>query len=124
MSTIVLRLVKGSALTWSELDDNFSNLNTDKYEAGDNAQFGTLYAATYTNLPGVTAVQAGIVPASGGGITNFLRADGTWAPVGGGGGWTESTTAPLSPVGGDRWLDTTTMIEYTWVVSEANWVEL
>ena len=29
----------------------------------------------------------GVVPASGGGTTNFLRADGTWAtPTGGGGG--------------------------------------
>ena len=29
----------------------------------------------------------GVVPASGGGTTNFLRADGTWAtPAGGGGG--------------------------------------
>ncbi len=29
----------------------------------------------------------GVVPASGGGTTNFLRADGTWTtPAGGGGG--------------------------------------
>lgn len=28
----------------------------------------------------------GVVPASGGGTTNFLRADGTWAAAGGGGG--------------------------------------
>ena len=29
----------------------------------------------------------GVVPASGGGTTNFLRADGTWVtPAGGGGG--------------------------------------
>jgi hypothetical protein len=34
-----------------------------------------------------TSVAAGLVPASGGGTTNFLRADGTWAePPGGGGG--------------------------------------
>lgn len=84
MSVIVLRLVKGSALTWQELDDNFNNLNVDKYEAGDNAQFATLYATTYTNLPGFNDVQAGIVPASGGGTDNFLRADGTWQPAGGG----------------------------------------
>lgn len=33
------------------------------------------------------AGQSGFVPASGGGTTNFLRADGTWAaPSGGGGG--------------------------------------
>lgn len=28
----------------------------------------------------------GVVPASGGGVTNFLRADGTWATPAGGGG--------------------------------------
>lgn len=33
MTTIVLRSVKGSALTFQEGDDNFSNLNTDKLES-------------------------------------------------------------------------------------------
>lgn len=33
-----------------------------------------------------TASTSGIVPASGGGTSNFLRADGTWAAPGGGGG--------------------------------------
>ena len=34
-----------------------------------------------------SSVVEGVVPASGGGTTNFLRADGTWvAPAGGGGG--------------------------------------
>ena len=33
-----------------------------------------------------TDTTEGVVPASGGGTTNFLRADGTWvAPAGGGG---------------------------------------
>lgn len=35
MATITLRTVKGSPLTNTEVDDNFSNLNTDKYESGD-----------------------------------------------------------------------------------------
>ena len=34
---------------------------------------------------------AGVVPASGGGTTNFLRADGTWAAAGGGSGTAIST---------------------------------
>ena len=39
------------------------------------------------NLPLFTGTDAGLVPASGGGTTNFLRADGTFAaPAGGGGG--------------------------------------
>lgn len=39
-------------------------------------------------LPLFTSSDAGLAPASGGGTTNFLRADGTWAapPAGGGGG--------------------------------------
>lgn len=39
-------------------------------------------------LPLVSASNAGLAPSSGGGTTNFLRADGTWAapPSGGGGG--------------------------------------
>jgi hypothetical protein len=37
-------------------------------------------------LPVFTSVADGAAPASGGGTTNFLRADGTWAAPGGGGG--------------------------------------
>jgi hypothetical protein len=33
-----------------------------------------------------TSSLKGLAPASGGGTTNFLRADGTWAAPGGGGG--------------------------------------
>lgn len=50
---------------------------------------GTVAAA---RLPSFGTAAAGIVPASGGGTTNFLRADGTWAvPSGGGGGTTVNT---------------------------------
>tara|TARA_Y100000991_G_scaffold27900_1_gene17700 strand:- start:762 stop:1607 length:846 start_codon:yes stop_codon:yes gene_type:complete len=44
MSTITLRASKGSPLTNTEVDTNFSNLNNDKYESGNNAAFGTLTA--------------------------------------------------------------------------------
>ena len=45
---------------------------------------------TDATLPLVTSGDAGLAPASGGGTTNFLRADGTWAaPSGGGGGATQ-----------------------------------
>ena len=37
-------------------------------------------------LPLVTSTTAGLAPLSGGGATNFLRADGTWAAPAGGGG--------------------------------------
>ncbi len=148
MSTIVTRAGKGSPLTHTEVDANFTNLNTDKLEVG--ASFNAAVAATpavtantakVTNathtgdVTGATALtiandavtnakaanmatarikgrvtagtgdpedltgtQAtalldtftsgakGLVPASGGGTTNFLRADGSWAAPGGGGG--------------------------------------
>lgn len=41
----------------------------------------------------------------------------------GGGSFTESGTAPGSPSYGDRWLDTTTGIQYTWV-DPGIWVDL
>jgi hypothetical protein len=52
--------------------------------------------------PTVTSVSAGLAPSSGGGTTNFLRADGTWtAPPGGGGTVTAVTgTAPITSSGG------------------------
>jgi hypothetical protein len=49
---------------------------------------GTVAAA---RLPSFGTAAAGIVPASGGGTTNFLRADGTWAVPSGGGGTTVNT---------------------------------
>lgn len=40
---------------------------------------------TDATLPLFTSTEAGLVDASGGGTSNFLRADGTWAAPGGGG---------------------------------------
>jgi hypothetical protein len=48
MSTITLRSVKGSPLTNTEVDANFTNLNTDKYQSGDNAALGTISGSTIT----------------------------------------------------------------------------
>lgn len=42
-------------------------------------------------LPLVTSTTAGMAPLSGGGSTNFLRADGTWAAPAGGGAGTDLT---------------------------------
>ena len=46
MATLTLRSAKGSPLTNNEVDANFTNLNTDKYESGNNAVFGTLSGTT------------------------------------------------------------------------------
>lgn len=48
---------------------------------------GDLSADRTLTVAEFSSTSAGVVPASGGGTTNFLRADGTWAaPPGGGGG--------------------------------------
>ena len=60
MSTIVTRAAKGSPLTHTEVDANFTNLNTDKYQSGANALFTSVALdapttdATLTNDTGIT----------------------------------------------------------------------
>ena len=51
---------------------------------------------TDATLPLVTTGDAGLAPASGGGTTNFLRADGTWAAPSGGGGFDYGINAAMS----------------------------
>ena len=51
MSTIVTRAGKGSALSYTEVDNNFTNLNTDKYQTG--GALGTPASATLTNATGL-----------------------------------------------------------------------
>jgi len=51
MSTIVTRAGKGSALSYTEVDNNFTNLNTDKYQSG--GALGTPASATLTNATGL-----------------------------------------------------------------------
>jgi len=50
MSTIVTRAGKGSALTWTEADANFTNLNTDKAET---------VSPTFTGVPAAPTAVAG-----------------------------------------------------------------
>jgi hypothetical protein len=44
-----------------------------------------------------SSIQAGMVPPSGGGTDNFLRADGAWVPGGGGGGGSVTSVGLVSP---------------------------
>lgn len=57
MSTLTLRSVKGTPLTNTEVDDNFSNLNTDKYESGDSPSFAdlTLTGTLTTSVSGTVS---------------------------------------------------------------------
>ena len=80
MSTIVLRSVKGSALTFAEGDANFDNLNTDKLENITSESIGDLsdvdistltdgYVLTYNSGSGNLELQA----AAAGGIANVVE---------------------------------------------------
>lgn len=53
-------------------------------------------AAQTALLDPFTSALKGLVPASGGGTANFLRADGTWAAPGGGGGLTDGDKGDIT----------------------------
>jgi len=59
MSTIVTRSGKGSPLTHAEVDANFTNLNTDKYQEGSAIGATTPAAGTFTTLTAQTEVLKG-----------------------------------------------------------------
>jgi hypothetical protein len=90
MSTIVTRAGKGSPLTHTEVDNNFTNLNTDKYQSGNNASFGTLSATGATTFSGTTVISgsttANTFSSSGatitGGSINSTAIGGTTAAAG------------------------------------------
>jgi hypothetical protein len=58
MATITLRSSKGSPLTNNEVDGNFTNLNNDKYESGNDVSFGNMTLtgeSTFSTAAAVTA---------------------------------------------------------------------
>ena len=59
MATITLRSAKGSPLTNTEVDNNFTNLNNDKYESGDNISVAALTASGDVTLGVATVTAAG-----------------------------------------------------------------
>lgn len=65
-----------------------------------------------TLLDAFTSTLKGLAPASGGGTTNFLRADGTWAepPGGAGGGDSFTTVAVTDTDSGHTWSDTGSIV--------------
>ena len=99
MSTIVTRAGKGSALTNTEVDSNFTNLNTDKIQV-----VGT---------------------PTGGQAVVWEAANSRWIPGTAASKVTLSSSAPAGPGTGDRWLDSDTGIEYLYTTDadSSQWVE-
>lgn len=58
MSTITTRSAKGSPLTNSEVDSNFTNLDTDKYESGNSAVLDNITSTGELTLSASTSVSA------------------------------------------------------------------
>jgi|GEM_PF-5396750 len=58
MATLTLRSVKGTPLTNTEVDNNFSNLNTDKYESGDSVSVDDLVVTGETTVSTSASVSA------------------------------------------------------------------
>lgn len=65
MATITLRSTKGSPLTNAEVDGNFTNLNTDKYESGDDIVSDDLTSTGELTLSATVAVTAAGTDQSG-----------------------------------------------------------
>ena len=88
MATIVTRAVKGTPLTHVEVDANFTNLNSDKVEAG--AVVAKTAATGSAVVPTGTEAQRDGSPSAGylrfnSDATSFEGYDGTeWGSIGGG----------------------------------------
>jgi len=83
MSTITLRSVKGSALSFTEVDNNFTNLNTDKLEGVTSSVDGelTLWSST-TGKVLKRATITGLVKATAGVATTATAGTDYVSPTG------------------------------------------
>jgi len=116
MSTIVTRSGKGSPLTYDEVDSNFTNLNTDKYQAG--GALGTPASGTLTNCTGLP--NAGLVNSSitingtavslGGSVTTpsgTVTSVTATSPVVSSGGTTPAISMPAATTSANGYLTST-----------------
>jgi len=97
--------VKDGSLTNAKLADVSTQTLKGRTIAGPGVPTDLTATEATTILNVFTSALKGLVPLSGGGTTNFLRADGSWQPPAGGGGggggalfWIESTSAPFSDI--------------------------
>lgn len=71
---------------------------------------GRLTSASVVAIPTVSSSQAGYAPASGGGTTNFLRADSTWASIL---GIISSQNFPINNSGSSEYLTNAGVIKFS-----------
>lgn len=123
--------VSGSGATWTIDNDavtyaKLQNISaTNRFlgrittGAGDAEELTGTQATSL--LDTFTSSAKGLAPASGGGTTNFLRADGTWAaPSGGGGGGGNAVTATVDFGASFTDMATVTVTGQTWVTTTSN----
>jgi hypothetical protein len=85
--------VDPQAITYTKIQDVSSNRLLGRITAGSGSIEEVNGTQVTSLLNTFTSSLKGLAPASGGGTTNFLRADGTWSPPAGGGGGISNTDA-------------------------------
>ena len=92
-STSISTTIGSGAVTMAKIENVSSGVFLGRYTAGTGVVEKMTGTQATTLLDTFTSLLKGLVPASGGGTTNFLRADGTWTtPPGGGGTTTNALT--------------------------------
>jgi hypothetical protein len=81
MSTIVTRAGKGSALSFAEVDDNFTNLNADKIQSGNTVASLAITSATISGgtITGITDLAVADGGTGVGSLTGIVKGNGTSA---------------------------------------------
>ena len=102
----------GQALAWDNANSEWIPMDmagTANLGYTSGASSGEVTSSTGTNatIPGFTSTNAGLAGASGGGTTNFLRADGTWTNPPGTTNLTYTTAATTGTINSSTGTDAT-----------------
>ncbi|NOT72479.1 MAG: hypothetical protein HOP09_14755 [Hyphomicrobium sp.] len=85
-TTVATAEITNDAVTFAKLQNVSQDVVVGRTAVGSGDAREVTFTELTVALDVFTAIDQGVVPQSGGGTTNFLRADGTWAAPGGGGG--------------------------------------